>query len=294
MTMSDSRSKLGKGLGAIFGENIDQILEDIEKGQSKEFETTSMDVPINEIRTNPYQPRKQFDQQALVELSESIKQFGIITPILIRKSVQGFELIAGERRLRASKMADLKEIPAIIVDFSDEMMMEVALIENVQRENLNVVEEAQGYQNMITHLGYTQEQIAQRINKSRTHVANLLRLLKLPNEVLEMVVLDQLTMGHVRPLITLSSTQQMIDIAKKAYHQKMTVREVESYIKQLGQPQGKKTVKILPKKKYLYPIELLEKRLQTGVTIKKQQIVIDFIDDEDLNRILELMDALED
>jgi len=292
--MSDSRSKLGKGLGAIFGENIDQILEDIEKGQSKEFETTSMDVPINEIRTNPYQPRKQFDQQALVELSESIKQFGIITPILIRKSVQGFELIAGERRLRASKMADLKEIPAIIVDFSDEMMMEVALIENVQRENLNVVEEAQGYQNMITHLGYTQEQIAQRINKSRTHVANLLRLLKLPNEVLEMVVLDQLTMGHVRPLITLSSTQQMIDIAKKAYHQKMTVREVESYIKQLGQPQGKKTVKILPKKKYLYPIELLEKRLQTGVTIKKQQIVIDFIDDEDLNRILELMDALED
>ncbi len=292
--MSDSRSKLGKGLGAIFGENIDQILEDIEKGQSKEFETTSMDVPINEIRTNPYQPRKQFDQQALVELSDSIKQFGIITPILIRKSVQGYELIAGERRLRASKMAELKEIPAIIVDFSDEMMMEVALIENIQRENLNVVEEAQGYQNMITHLGYTQEQIAQRINKSRTHVANLLRLLKLPDEVLEMVVQDQLTMGHVRPLITLSSTQQMIEIAKKAYQQNMTVREVESYIKQLDQPQGKKTVKVLPKKKYLYPIELLEKRLQTGVTIKKQQIIIDFIDDEDLNRILELMDALED
>ncbi len=292
--MSDSRSKLGKGLGAIFGENIDQILEDIEKGQSKEFETTSMDVPINEIRTNPYQPRKQFDQQALVELSDSIKQFGIITPILIRKSVQGYELIAGERRLRASKMAELKEIPAIIVDFSDEMMMEVALIENIQRENLNVVEEAQGYQNMITHLGYTQEQIAQRINKSRTHVANLLRLLKLPDEVLEMVVQDQLTMGHVRPLITLSSTQQMIEIAKKAYQQNMTVREVESYIKQLDQPQGKKTVKVLPKKKYLYPIELLEKRLQTGVTIKKQQIIIDFIDDEDLNRILELMDALEE
>lgn len=292
--MSDSRSKLGKGLGAIFGENIDQILEDIEKGQSKEFETTSMDVPINEIRTNPYQPRKQFDQQALVELSDSIKQFGIITPILIRKSVQGYELIAGERRLRASKMAELKEIPAIIVDFSDEMMMEVALIENIQRENLNVVEEAQAYQNMITHLGYTQEQIAQRINKSRTHVANLLRLLKLPDEVLEMVVQDQLTMGHVRPLITLSSTQQMIEIAKKAYQQNMTVREVESYIKQLDQPQGKKTVKVLPKKKYLYPIELLEKRLQTGVTIKKQQIIIDFIDDEDLNRILELMDALEE
>lgn len=292
--MSDSRNKLGKGLGALFGENIDQILDDIEKGQSKDFDTTNLEVNINEIRTNPYQPRKQFDQQALVELSESIKQFGIITPLLIRKAVQGYELIAGERRLRAAKMAELKTVPAIVVDFTDEMMMEVALIENIQRENLNVVEEAQGYQNMINHLGYTQEQIAERINKSRTHVTNLLRLLKLPEEVLEMVVDEKLTMGHVRPLITLSSKDQIIDIAKKASQQKMTVRDVENYVKQLNQPQTKKTVNVLPKKKYLYPIELLEKKLQTGVTIKKHQIVIDFVDDEDLNRILEVMDALED
>ncbi len=292
--MSDSRSKLGKGLGAIFGENIDQILEDIEKGQSKEFESSQMLLNIDEIRVNPYQPRKQFDPEALQELADSIRQFGVITPILVRQAVQGYELIAGERRLRAAKLVELKELPVIVVDFSDDMMMEVALIENIQRENLNVVEEAQAYQSMMDHLGYTQEQMANRVNKSRTHIANLLRLLRLPKEVLDLVVEETLSMGHVRPLITLSSKEEMIEIAKRAAKEKMSVREVERLVSQKDKPRPKRTVHILPKKKYIYPIELLEKKLQTKVIIDRNQIVINFSDDDDLNRILEMMDALED
>lgn len=292
--MSDSRSKLGKGLGAIFGDNIDQILEDIEKGQSKDFDTTQTVVDIHQVRVNPYQPRKQFDEASLKELSESIKQFGVITPVLVRKSIQGYELIAGERRLRAAKLAQLSELPAIIVDFDDEMMMEVALIENIQRENLNVVEEAQAYQLMMNQLGYTQEQMATRVNKSRTHVTNLLRLLKLPQEVLNLVTQNKLSMGHVRPLITMPNNQAMIDLAKRAVRDELTVREVERLAQQSDEKRPKKSVQILPKKKYVYPIELLEKKLQTKVMIHKHQIIINFSDDEDLNRILESMDALED
>ena len=193
-----NNARLGKGLSSIFGQDVSKVLDDIQNGDMEVESQQQSKIPVNEIRPNPYQPRKVFDDEALKELSSSIKQHGVFTPILVKKSIQGYDLIAGERRLRASKLAGLEDIPAIIVDFDDQEMMEIALLENIQREDLNVIEEAKAYEKLIQRLGYTQEQLAHRVGKSREHITNLLRLLKLPEDVQEYGVNKQVSMGHVR------------------------------------------------------------------------------------------------
>ena len=188
-----NNARLGKGLSSIFGQDVSKVLDDIQNGDMEVERQEQSKIPVDEIRPNPYQPRKVFNDEALKELSSSIKQHGVFTPILVKKSIQGYDLIAGERRLRASKLAGLKDIPAIIVDFDDQEMMEIALLENIQREDLNVIEEAKAYEKLIQRLGYTQEQLAHRVGKSREHITNLLRLLKLPEDVQEYVVNKQLS-----------------------------------------------------------------------------------------------------
>lgn len=282
--------RLGKGLGAIFGDDVSSLLEDIQNGTNEAFQGSKAVIKISDIQVNPYQPRRHFDEDKLVELSESIKQHGLFTPVLVRQGQHGYQLIAGERRLRASKKADLEEIPAIVVDFDDAAMMEIAIIENIQREDLNVIEEAQGYRSLGDQLQLTQEEIAQKVNKSRTHITNLLRLLKLPQSVQDMVLEGKLTMGQVRPLITLDDTARIESIAKDIVKHKLSARQVEAMLKE---PKEKKVV---PNNDgdYTYPRQLLEKKLQTKVSIDAKKVVINYSDDDDLNRILEVLGVLED
>ena len=285
---------LGKGLNSIFGQDVEQYLDDIQNNAAEAPGRREVELPIEEIRPNPYQPRKEFDKKALEELSESIKTHGIFTPLLVRKSVSGYDLITGERRLRAAKMAGLKTVPAIQVEFTEEQMMEIAILENVQREDLNPIEEAAAYESLIQKLGYTQEKLAERVGKSREYCANIMRLLKLPEDVQSMVVNKQLTMSHVRPLLSLNDEEEIYEAAEKIKKNKMSVREVEAYVRDVNGGGQKK-----PKKKEKDPmirdleIQLSEK-LGTQVVFSKKSFTISYHDTDDLNRILELIGGLDE
>ena len=285
---------LGKGLNSIFGQDVEQYLDDIQNNAAEAPGRREVELPIEEIRPNPYQPRKEFDKKALEELSESIKTHGIFTPLLVRKSVSGYDLITGERRLRAAKMAGLKTVPAIQVEFAEEQMMEIAILENVQREDLNPIEEAAAYESLIQKLGYTQEKLAERVGKSREYCANIMRLLKLPEDVQSMVVNKQLTMSHVRPLLSLNDEEEIYEAAEKIKKNKMSVREVEAYVRDVNGGGQKK-----PKKKEKDPmirdleIQLSEK-LGTQVVFSKKSFTISYHDTDDLNRILELIGCLDE
>ena len=285
---------LGKGLNSIFGQDVEQYLDDIQNNAAEAPGRREVELPIEEIRPNPYQPRKEFDKKALEELSESIKTHGIFTPLLVRKSVSGYDLITGERRLRAAKMAGLKTVPAIQVEFTEEQMMEIAILENVQREDLNPIEEAAAYESLIQKLGYTQEKLSERVGKSREYCANIMRLLKLPEDVQSMVVNKQLTMSHVRPLLSLNDEEEIYEAAEKIKKNKMSVREVEAYVRDVNGGGQKK-----PKKKEKDPmirdleIQLSEK-LGTQVVFSKKSFTISYHDTDDLNRILELIGCLDE
>jgi ParB family chromosome partitioning protein len=194
--METKRRALGRGLEELF--NSESL--ELEKIEERIMESASKDeiveINLDELRSNPYQPRKVFDEEALQELSDSIKEYGVFQPIIVKKSIRGYEIIAGERRVRASKKAGLKTIPAIIRDFSDEQMMQIALLENLQRENLTAIEEATAYKDIISALQITQDDLARKIGKSRSHITNMLGLLKLPNDVQEMVLHNKISMGH--------------------------------------------------------------------------------------------------
>lgn len=287
-----NNARLGKGLSSIFGQDVSKVLDDIQNGDMEVERQEQSKIPVDEIRPNPYQPRKVFNDEALKELSSSIKQHGVFTPILVKKSIQGFDLIAGERRLRASKLAGLKDIPAIIVDFDDQEMMEIALLENIQREDLNVIEEAKAYEKLIQRLGYTQEQLAHRVGKSREHITNLLRLLKLPEDVQEYVVSKQLSMGHVRALLGLKTEANMRKVAKQSIDQGLSVRKVEQIVKDTN---NKKTIEKPKEDIYVKAAkEKLQEFFQTSVSISKNAISIHYENKEDLNRILELLNLVEE
>ena len=287
-----NNARLGKGLSSIFGQDVSKVLDDIQNGDMEVESQEQSKIPVDEIRPNPYQPRKVFDEDALKELSSSIKQHGVFTPILVKKSIQGYDLIAGERRLRASKLAGLKDIPAIIVDFDDQEMMEIALLENIQREDLNVIEEAKAYEKLIQRLNYTQEQLAHRVGKSREHITNLLRLLKLPEDVQEYVVNKQLSMGHVRALLGLKTEAGMRKVAKQAIDQGLSVRKVEQIVKDIN---NKKTVEKPKEDIYVKAAkEKLQEYFQTSVSISKNSISIHYENNEDLNRVLELLNLVEE
>lgn len=287
-----NNARLGKGLSSIFGQDVSKVLDDIQNGDMEVERQEQSKIPVDEIRPNPYQPRKVFNDEALKELSSSIKQHGVFTPILVKKSIQGYDLIAGERRLRASKLAGLKDIPAIIVDFDDQEMMEIALLENIQREDLNVIEEAKAYEKLIQRLGYTQEQLAHRVGKSREHITNLLRLLKLPEDVQEYVVSKQLSMGHVRALLGLKTEANMRKVAKQAIDQGLSVRKVEQIVKDTN---NKKTIEKPKEDIYVKAAkEKLQEFFQTSVSISKNAISIHYENKEDLNRLLELLNLVEE
>lgn len=282
-------SRLGKGLDSIFGSDVSALLEDIQNNANEHGQSTT-EINVSEIKPNPYQPRKQFDEKALQELSESIATHGVFTPILVKKSIQGYELIAGERRLRAAKMANLDKIPAIVMEFDDQQMMEIALLENIQREDLNAIEEAMGYQKIIEKLGMTQEQLAKRVGKSREHVTNMLRLLKLPQSIQQYVLDGKLTMGHVRALLSCDDEEKMELIAKQAIKEKLSVRKVEELVK--AKPKPVKEEEHDPIMESIQ--ERLQNKFQTKVNLDKKQITISYHGNDDLNRILEILDCLDD
>lgn len=282
--------KLGKGLGEIFGDNIDSVLDEISKGTS-DVKGDKLLISVSEIRPNPYQPRKLFDEEALKDLSASIKEKGVFTPILVRKSLKGYELIAGERRLKASKMAGLKEIPAMVVDFDDANMMEVSLLENVQRENLTPIEEAEAYDNIIKRLNYTQDELSKKVGKSRAYITNSLRILKLPTRVRTYVNDGKLSLGHAKALLAFEDEDKINEVADRVVKEDLTVRDVEKLAKDKPTVKKKKEVVADP---YMESVRKnLENKFQTGVELDGKKIVFHYNDVDDLNRILEIMDCLE-
>ena len=291
-----SKKRLGKGLDAIFndasqGADLQSMINAIEK---KAPEMAQLMIPVKEIRPNPYQPRKYFDEEKLNELAQSIKEHGIFQPLILKKSIQGYEIVAGERRYRAATIIGLEEVPAILVEFTDAQMMEIALLENIQREDLNAIEEAQAYQSMMKELGLTQEELSKRVGKSRTHIANTVRLLKMPKKLQTYVLEGKLTMGHVNPLIGLDDTKAF-EFAKKAIDQELSVRQVEDIVKGIKLQEARRNKpKVEKPKEYAYVESILRKKYRTKIKVEDKSITIKYNDTEDLNRILELMGVIEE
>ena len=284
------RRALGKGLEELFNNEI----LDYNKVEEKIVESTPKDeivnVKISELRSNPYQPRKIFDQEALEELASSIKEHGVFQPIIVKKSIKGYEIIAGERRVKASEIAGLKEIPAIIRDFNDTQMMEIALLENLQRENLTAIEEAQAYKKLKDTLELTQEELAKRLGKSRSHITNMLGLLNLPEKIQQDINSKKISMGHARVLSKLDSEEQQNELEDIIINKGISVRELENLTQE---PQ---IIKVHPQKiktnktnEYSYLQNEISEKLGTKVIIKKNKIEISFVNDKDLNRLLEIM-----
>lgn len=291
--MPSNTSRLGKGLTTIFGADVSKVLDDIQNGEVETEAQEQTKIRVDEIRPNPYQPRKVFDEQALNELSESIKEHGVFTPILVKKSIAGYDLIAGERRLRASRLAGLEKIPAIIVPFDDREMMEISLLENIQREDLNVIEEAKAYEQLIQKLNYTQEQLAKRVGKSREHITNLLRLLKLPEDVQNYAISKQLSMGHIRALLALKDEKEMRRIAQLAIEEGLSVRKVEQLVKEHSNKK-EKSVPVYEENIFVKDAKRqMESFFQTPVKISNHSIQIHFENNNDLSRILELLQLIE-
>lgn len=283
--------KLGKGLDAIFGGDISTLIDDIEKNTP---ENSQVNISLDEIRPNPYQPRKLFDEEKLEELAVSIKEHGIFQPVILKQSIQGYEIVAGERRCRAAKKAGLTEVPAIIVDFSDDQMMEIALLENIQREDLNAIEEAKAYLAMMDKFELTQEQLAKRIGKSRSYIANTLRLLQLPEIIQNYVLEGKISMGHARCLITLPK-EKAETLAKRCIDEGLSVRDVENVVKgiELGNIR-KERPKVEKPKEWVYVEGLLRKKFRTKIKMDENTLTIKYTDTKDLNRILELMGVIEE
>jgi len=285
--MENRKRALGRGLEQLFNnENLD--LYSLEKSI---YETTSkeeiFDVDVNELRPNPYQPRRVFDDEALEDLTASIKEHGIFQPIIVKRSIKGYEIIAGERRVRAAKKAGLDKVPAIIRDLDDGQMMEIALLENLQRENLNAIEEALAYKSMLEKFNITQDELSTKVGKSRSHVTNILGLLRLPAEVQEMVSNNTLSMGHARVLSKLEDNDKIIALAHEIVTNKLPVRDIEEKTtKEDRKVKINRSVKE-SNKEYLYAEELLRDKLDTRVKIQEGKIIISFTNTADLNRILD-------
>ena len=253
-----------------------------------------VDLSIDDVLPNRFQPRIKFNEDSLNELSESIKEHGVIQPIVVRPVGDKYEIIAGERRYRASKIAGLNKIPAIIRNFTDEQMMEIALLENLQRENLNAIEEAIAYKKMIQNLGITQEELAKKVGKSRSHVTNIIGLLRLPQEVQQLVADSKITMGHARALITLDK-ERALKIAKRVIDEKLSVRDVENIVKGFELQEARKNKpKVEKSKEYQYVEGLLRKKYRTRIKVDDKSITIKYSDTDDLNRLLELMGVIEE
>lgn len=277
---------LGKGLDAIF------------KGQEMVNGDQVEKIKVREIKPNPFQPRKEFKEEALQELATSIKTHGILQPIIVRKKGMSYEIVVGERRYRASKLALQKEIPAVVRDLTDQQMMEFALLENLQREDLTPIEEAEAYQSLMENLDLTQEQLAQRLGKSRPYIANHIRLLSLPQDVKQLITDGVISTGHGRALLGLKRKKLISQIAEKVIAQGMNVRQLEALVQTLNADVSRETKEEPKKDLFLEEREgILRDYFGTSVVIKKGKskgkIEIEFFSDDDLERILEILDKKE-
>lgn len=278
--------RLGRGLDALFSS--------MEIGDEEKV----ISIKLSDLRPNPYQPRKEFDVDAIEELKKSIEEHGVIQPIIVRQSIKGYEIIAGERRFRASKAAGLETIPAVVREFSEAEVMEIALIENLQREDLNAIEIASAYKKIMDTFQLTQEELSVKVGKSRSHVANFLRLLQLPENVQDYVARGKLSMGHAKALAGVKERKKLLELAKRCIAEHLSVRELEALIQQAETVSRGTKKKGKKKQKDLFVAEVegrLQRILGTSVKIvpgeKKSRIEIDFYSNEDLQRILEVLDT---
>lgn len=283
------RRALGKGLEELFNSEVLDYSAVEERIVNETPKDEIVNVKLKDLRSNPYQPRKVFDEEALKELSDSIKEHGVFQPIIVKKSIKGYEIIAGERRVKASEMAGLEEIPAIIRDFNDTQMMEIALLENLQRENLTAIEEANAYKKLQETLSLTQEELANRLGKSRSHITNMLGLLTLPEDIQEDINNKKISMAHARVLSKLEDEKQQRELENKIIRDGISVRELEELSKgpkiKKSNPQNRKQ----ETSEFAYLQDELSERLGTKVVVKKNKIEISFVNGNDLNRILEVL-----
>lgn len=303
--MAIKRNGLGKGLDSLIPDRSDKVAKtpakvnsnpDIEAtNEEKANETGEILVKINKVEPNRDQPRKDFDEDALLELADSIKQFGILQPLLVQKKKDFYEIIAGERRWRAAKLAGIKEVPVVIKTYTDQEIVEISLIENIQRENLNPIEEAMAYKRLLEEFSLKQDEVAERVSKSRTAVTNSMRLLKLSERVQRMIVDDMITTGHARALLAIDNEEQQYAIANKIFDEKLSVRETEKLVKTLKNPKKEqKTEKV----EHTFIYDNLEEKMKNIIGTKvnvnpkpngKGRIEIEYYSEEELERIFDLI-----
>ena len=290
---------LGKGLDSLIPNAVGEakVKKEAQQAVKEDKSVQETVVKITMVEPNRKQPRKNFDEDALQELADSIKQFGLIQPILVQDRKDHYEIIAGERRWRAAKMAGLKEVPVIVRSYSEQEIMEISLIENIQREDLNPIEEAQAYKRLLEEFHLKQDEVAERVSKSRAAVTNSMRLLKLSDEVQQMLIDDMISTGHARALLAIDNPEEQYNTAQRIFDEKLSVREVEKLVKNLNKP-------VKPAKKatdnstmdaiYLDIEDKLKQRLSTKVTVTSKgegagKIEIEFYNHEDLDRLMDLM-----
>ena len=311
--MAGKKSGLGRGLDALFPEKTvqskpktvktvkeeEKVAVDTKKSSQQETSNGERMMKISMIEPNREQPRKKFDEDALQELSESIKQYGILQPLLVSDKKDYYEIVAGERRWRAAKMAGLKEVPVVVKEFSTQEIVEISLIENIQREDLNPVEEAMAYKRLIDEFHLKQDEIAERVSKSRTAVTNSMRLLKLDSRVQQMMVDEMISAGHARAILAISDPEQQYNAAMKVFDEKLSVRETEKLVKSILTPTKKKPVASNPTEDAIY--ESLEEKMKgiTGTRVfihrkknNKGKIEIEYYSRDDLDRIIDLFESI--
>lgn len=286
--VENKRKALGRGLEQLFSNEslyVDPTEEIIKNAKEEDI----VEIKLSDLRSNPYQPRRTFDQEKLVELADSIKEFGVLEPIIVTKGVKGYEIVAGERRKKACELAGLETIPAIIKDFSDEEMMQIALLENIQREDLSAIEEAEAYGNLIKMLNITQEELGKRIGKSRSYITNMVGLLRLPNVVKKDILNGLISAGHAKVLSKLENEEQILSLAEKIKKDNISVRELESLVENPTYKRKNEINKVKEVNNYGYVEEALTDTIGNKVKIKNKKIVIPFNSDKDLERILDIL-----
>lgn len=287
--MEQKKKALGRGLEQLF----DSEVLDFNSFESSILDSATdgdiIQINLSDIRINPYQPRKKFNEEALKELAESIKNYGVFQPIIVKKSIKGYDLVAGERRVRASRLVGMETIPAIVKDFSDELMREIALLENLQREDLTAIELAWAYKGIIDSLHITQEELAMKLGKSRSNITNMLGLLRLPDKVQDMVLSGELSMGHARELSKLDDMEQIEKSAELIVKNNLSVRDLELLTKSDSFKKKNPINKVVKDNKYSYIERELHEYFGTKVKVKDKKIEISFENTNDLDRILDIM-----
>ncbi len=286
--MEQKKKALGKGLEQLFTNNVIDF-DNFEKEIVTEAKDNVTLIKLDEIRSNPYQPRKTFNEESLNELAVSIKEYGIVQPVIVKKSIKGYELIAGERRCKAARIAGLTEVPAIIKDFTDQEMMEIALIENIQREDLNAIDEAKSVENIIKLRGITQEEFATIFGKSRSYITNLLGLLKLPSNIQNMVVNKEISTSHARVLSKLEDDEQIDMLARRVVNERLNVRDLENIVNSREIVKRKPIVKNYKDPKFTMYENVISDLVGSKVKISKNKLEISFNTVKDLERIMEIL-----